>query len=81
MARNMVLAVILAFVLALALTGCGEVITGASYTFRFKVQNDSAETITKVQFLNGSNRKALVLRTLPSINLTTNKSSRRLPII
>jgi hypothetical protein len=61
--RTAVIAVT-AFLFALALTGCNGVITeGAElYTFRFKVQNYSADTITKIEFLNGTNRTARVLR-------------------
>jgi hypothetical protein len=59
---------------ALALAGCNAVVTDA-YTFRFKVQNDSEETITKVKFLNGSNKGAFVLRETYGLTLGTNELS------
>jgi hypothetical protein len=77
MKRNTVLAEMLAVVLAFAPAACGGVaMDGAeSFTFRFRVENKSTATITKVEFFNGSNENARILRTFSSINLTSNALS------
>jgi hypothetical protein len=68
---------LLALVFALALTGCdGEWITSAiGYTFRFRVYNNSSAIITKVDFINGSNRNGFVLRSPSGIRLTNGELS------
>jgi hypothetical protein len=65
------------FLFVLALAGCDGVSVGGgeSYTFRFKVQNNTRETITQIEFLNGTNRDALVLRRIPNQTLGPNELS------
>jgi hypothetical protein len=59
-----------AFFFALALAGCDGVSTSAeAYTFYFRVQNNSEATITKVQFLDGSNRNSFVLPRYIGVNI------------
>jgi hypothetical protein len=68
---------VLAFLFALAPTGCNGVVTEAAepYTFRFKVKNESEYyTITRIEFLNGTNDTARVLR-YGELNLGPNRLS------
>jgi hypothetical protein len=64
MKRSMVSAGLPLVILAFALAGCKGLSTVESYTFRFKIENKCDEAITKVEFLNGPNRSARVLRTI-----------------
>ncbi|MDR0387545.1 MAG: hypothetical protein LBH57_05870 [Treponema sp.] len=65
------------FSFVLVLTGCDGMVTGSaeSYTFRFKVQNNSEKTITGIEFRNGTNKSAFVLRRIYSPNLGTGELS------
>jgi hypothetical protein len=71
MKRNMAMAGMSVFVLAFALAGCGGITTDdpGSYTFRFKVENNYTEYITKVEFFNGPNANVPILWTVSSMNL------------
>jgi hypothetical protein len=66
-----------ALVFALALSGCGgtsdSVVEG--YTFKFKAHNNSQAAITKIQFINGSNRSGFVLREPYGIHLANGELS------
>jgi hypothetical protein len=66
-----------AFLFVFSLTGCdGSMVDDTEpYTFMFKVQNNSARTITKVVFLNGTNRNALTLRHISALSLGTGELS------
>jgi hypothetical protein len=65
---------VMVLVLGLFLVGCGEIDDGSSgsYAFEFKVQNGhlNGGSITKVEFINGSNKNAPLLRT-EVLDLTT----------
>jgi hypothetical protein len=68
---------VLALVFALELSGCGEP-DGAgddSYTFKFRVDNNSSKTITKIEFFNGSNKSNRVLDKVSALNLANGEMS------
>jgi uncharacterized lipoprotein YehR (DUF1307 family) len=70
---------VLALVFSLFLTGCGDIDDDGDYTFEFKVADGCdgywEQTITKIEFINGSNDSAPVLQT-ETVNLGSSERSR-----
>jgi hypothetical protein len=73
MKKKMVFMGMLALALsALVLAGCetnSDDDNNDSYTFRFKVDNKSSNTITTIEFINGSNKDRRVLKKVSALNL------------
>ncbi|MDR3325177.1 MAG: hypothetical protein LBS82_04235 [Spirochaetaceae bacterium] len=65
-----------ALAFALALTACDGNINDNSYTFKFRVENNTiSKTISTIEFINGSNKDNRVLRKVSGLKLTKGELS------